>query len=43
MVDTFNELPTLVQAFCVAGATGIFLGFVVWCIRLIINAFKKFF
>ena len=43
MVETFNELPVLVQAFCVAASTGIFLGFVVWVVRLLINAFKKFF
>lgn len=43
MVESFQELDVLVQAFIVAGSTGIFLGFVVWCVRLIIQAFKKFF
>lgn len=43
MVESFQELDTLVQAFIVAGSTGVFLGFAVWIVRLLIIAFKKFF
>ena len=43
MVEEFSELNILVQAFIVAGSTGVFLGFAVWCVRLIISIFKKFF
>lgn len=39
----FAELDILVQGFCVAASTGIFLGFSVWVVRLIIKVFRMFF
>lgn len=40
---SFDELEVLVQSFLIGASTGVFLGFVVWCIRLIVIVFKKFF
>lgn len=40
---SFDELEILVQSFLIGASTGVFLGFAVWCIRLIVVAFKKFF
>lgn len=43
MVDSFDELSYLIQYFIIGSSTGIVLGFTVWCSRMIINLFKKFF
>lgn len=39
----FNELSDLINCFMIGASTGIFLGFVVWCVRQIVVTFRKFF
>lgn len=40
---TFEEIAYLTQVFMIGASTGILLAFTCWCVRLIIQSFKKFF